>query len=322
MNTFTRSENKHKFAASDKSSLGVATLRNFDWSLVQSFLAVLEAGSLLGASRRLKAGQPTVGRHIAELERQLGVVLFERTGRGLLPNSSALLLAESARQMEAGALQIAHALSGQQLQLQGAVRITASVPVAVMLLPPVLVELRETFPDIQIELVSSNQISNLLRREADIAIRMVRPQQTSLIARKMGDVSLGAFAHGDYLKRHGIPRKPADLLKHDLIGGDSDGSILRGFAAMGYPARPELFALRTDDFIVQLQAVRAGYGVGFLASYMTRFAPELVAVLPDALQIEPLPMWLTVHREIRTNRRIRAVFDFLAEALPQAIQWS
>lgn len=291
----------------------------FDWRLVRSFLAALDRGSLLAGARALNMSQPTLGRHIAELESQLGVVLFERTGRGLVPTATALQLSAAARSMEAGALQLERTLFGVQTETAGTVRITASVPVAVQLLPPVLASLRQTLPDIQIELVSSNQVSNLLRREADIALRMVRPDQSSLIAKKIGHVGLGAYAHRSYLARRGVPRKAADLLAHELIGSDADSGILLGFQAMGYPVTRESFALRTDDFIVQWQAVRAGLGVGFVADYVARGDPEVVRVLPGLLKIPPLPMWLAVHREIRGNRRIRAVYDFLAQALPLVI---
>ena len=291
----------------------------FDWSLIRSFLAALDQGSLLGAARQLKTSQPTLGRHIAELESQWGVVLFERTGRGLVPTATALQLAESARAMEAGALQLSHTLTGAQSQSTGTVRITASVPVAVQLLPPILAQMRLALPDIQVELVSSNQVSNLLRREADIAVRMVRPDQGTLVAKKIGSVGVGAYAHRSYLARRSPPRLPADLLQHDLIGNDTDPSILRGFQALGYPVSREAFVLRTDDFIVQWQAVRAGLGIGFLADYMARSDPDVRPVLAGALPIPPLPMWLAVHREIRTNPRIRAVYDLLAEALPLAL---
>jgi DNA-binding transcriptional LysR family regulator len=294
-------------------------MNTFDWNLVRSFLAALDQGSLLGASRVLRTSQPTVGRHVVELESQLGVVLFERTGRGLVPTATALQLAESAREMETGALQLAQTLTGAQTQTAGTVRITASVPVAVKLLPPLLTQMRVTLPDIQVELVSSNQVSNLLRREADIAIRMVRPDQNTLIAKKIGNVALGAYAHKTYLSRRGTPRKPTVLLTHDLIGSDTDTSILQGFQAMGYPVSREIFALRSDDFIVQWAALQAGYGIGFVADYMQRDQPEVVHVLSGQLKIPPLPMWLAVHREIRTNRRIRAVYDYLASTLPQLI---
>ena len=287
----------------------------FDWSLVRSFLAALDQGSLLGAARLLCISQPTLGRHIAELERQLGVLLFERTGRGLVPTATALQLAQAARSMEAGALQLSRTLSGAQSQSAGTVRITASVPVAVQLLPPVLAAMRQALPDIQIELVSSNQVSNLLRREADIAVRMVRPEQSSLIARKIGEVRLGAYASRGYLESRAPLRKASDLLQHELIGSDTDPAILQGFAAMGYPVTRSAFALRSDDFIVQWQAVRAGLGIGFCADYMVRSDPDVVQVLAGQLKIPSLPMWLAVHREIRTNARIRRVFDYLANAL-------
>jgi DNA-binding transcriptional LysR family regulator len=296
-----------------------ALQHGFDWSLVRSFLAALDQGSLLGAARALRSSQPTVGRHIAELESQLGAVLFERTGRGLVPTATALQLAGAAREMEAGALQLARTLSGVQTQTAGTVRITASVPVAVQLMPPLLVNIRQALPDIQIELVSSNQVSNLLRREADIALRMVRPVQSSLIAKKIGDVNLGAYAHRNYLARRGPLRKVTDLLQHELIGSDTDPAILQGFAALGYPVTRDAFAVRSDDFIVQWQAVRAGLGIGFVADYMARTEPDVVRLLPGLLKIPPLPMWLAVHREIRSSQRIRAVFDFLAEALPRLI---
>ena len=290
----------------------------FDWGLIRSFLAALEAGTLLGAARKLNTSQPTLGRHIAELESQLGMVLFERTGRGLIATASARQLAEAARTMESGALQLARSVSGAQTQVTGTVRLTASQPVACVLLPPVLAAMREALPDIQIELEASNTVSNLLRREADIALRMVRPTQTSLIARKIGQVRVGAYASRDYLARRGVPTRPQDLLQHEMIGYDKGEDILRGFQANFFPVTREAFALRSDDLIVQWQAVRAGLGVGFLADYMVQGDDQVQRILP-ALPLPGLAMWLTVHREIRTSQRIRAVYDFLAQALPSAL---
>ena len=291
----------------------------FDWRLVRSFLAALDEGSLLGAARSLRSTQPTLGRHIAELESQLGVVLFERTGRGLLPTPTALRLAESARAMEAGADQLARSVSGAQAGVSGSVRITASEPVACFLLPPLFARMREALPEVQVELVSSNEVANLLRREADIALRMVPPDQASLVARKIGKVTLGPYAHRDYLRRRGTPRKIEDLLVHDIIGGDRDETLLRGFAGFGFPVAKEAFSFRTDDLIVQWEAVRAGLGIGFIADYVARGDSRVLPVLPQ-LKVPPLPIWLTVHREIRTSRRIRAVYDFLATAVSESLK--
>ncbi len=290
----------------------------FDWSLIRSFLAALDHGSLLGAARALGSTQPTLGRHIAELESQLGVVLFERTGRGLLPTEMAMRLADSARAMEGSADQLVRNVSGAQAGVSGTVRITASQSVACFVMPPVLAQMRTALPEVQVELVASNQVSNLLRREADIALRMVQPDQASLVAKRIAKVTLGTYAHRDYLRRRGTPRQIADLLSHELVGSDRDEAILRAFAGLGYPVGREAFAFRSDDLIAYWEAVRAGLGVGFLADYLARTDNQLVPLLP-MVKIPPIPIWLTVHREIRTSPRIRAVYDFLAATIPKAL---
>ena len=275
----------------------------FDWALMRSFLAVMEAGSLLGAARQLSSSQPTLGRHVAQLEAQLGVPLFERTGHGLQPQ---------------GADAVARTLTRDQAGIAGTVRISASRAVASYLLPPLLADLRLREPQLAIEVVSSNAVSNLLRREADIAIRMVRPVQASLIARKVASVALCACAHEDYLRRKGVPRTAQELPRFDLIGYDHDDTILRGFRAMGVEVTREVFAVRSDDDIVLWQSIRAGLGVGFAARYIAAGDARVRTVLPE-LSIPPLPVWLTVHREIRGSARIRAVYDFLASAIPAAL---
>ena len=289
-----------------------------DWSLVRSFLVVLEQGSLLAAARHLHLSQPTIGRHVAELESQLGLVLFDRTGRGLLPTEAALRLADAARTMQCGADQLVRSVAGSDRSTSGTVRITASQPVACYVLPLLLAQMRLTLPEIQVELVASNAVSNLLRREADIAVRMVQPEQATVIARRVGKVALKACAHQDYLRRRGIPRHPSDLLSHDLIGGDRNDGTIKGFAAGGIPVSREQFAFRTDDLIVVWQAVRAGLGIGFVSEHLIRLEPAVIPLLPK-LRIEPLPVWLVVHKEIRTSKRIRAVYDFLSDALPRVI---
>ncbi|MDI1342037.1 LysR family transcriptional regulator [Polaromonas sp.] len=291
---------------------------NFDWRLVRSFLAALDQGSLLGAARVLSASQPTIGRHIAELEAQLGVLLFERTGRGLLPTPTALQLAASARAMDSAANELARNVSGLEPGISGTVRITASQPVACYVLPPILAQMRLALPDIQVELVASNAVSNLLRREADIALRMVQPDQASLVAKRIARVTLGTYAHRDYLRRRSTPKQPQDLLNHELVGSDRDEAILKGMAGFGLPVTRESFAFRCDDLIAYWEAVRAGLGIGFIADYLAATDRDVVAVLP-MIKVPPIPIWLTVHREIRTSRRIRAVYDFLSQAVPKAL---
>lgn len=294
--------------------------RSFDWALVRSFLAVLDAGSLMGAARKLGAQQPTLSRHVAELEAQLGAPLFERTGRGVVPTAAALALAEPARRMQDAAQAMSRGLAARTQANSGVVRISASDVAATWLMPTILAALQRAEPAIQIEIVASNQLSNLLRREADIAVRMVRPVQTSLVARKLGDVAIVAAAHESYLARAGTPRKAADLARHRLIGYDRDETILRGFARFGLPLTREHFALRTDDHVVYGQLVAAGAGIGFVAQYNAlRWQGVRVLALPD-LVIPALPCWLAVHREIRSNRVVRRVYDFLAAAISEALE--
>ena len=290
----------------------------FDWSLIQSFVAVLDAGSLMGAARALGAQQPTLSRHIAELEAQLGAPLFERTGRGVTPTAAALAIAEAARHMEDGAETLARALAGQRDATTGTVRVTTSDVAAAYLLPPILVALAAQEPGIQVEVVATNQIKNLLRREADIAVRMTRPQQSSLVVRKLADVEIIACAHQRYLARAGVPRQPADLLQHRVVGYDRDDTIVRGFARLGVAMTREQFAPRTDSQLTYGRLIAEAAGIGFVARYNLRFWPDVVEVLPQ-LKIPSLPCWLAVHREIHGSKVVRRVYDFLAAHIPPAL---
>ena len=220
--------------------------------------------------------------------------------------------------MQRSAMTLSHHASNAQAEAAGTVRLTASQAVACYLLTPVLVRLRQALPAIQIELVVSNTVSNLLRREADIALRMVRPEQSSLVAKRIGEVTLSACASAAYLARRGTPERPEDLLQHELVGFDRADDILRGFAAMGQPIAREQFALRTDDMVAYWEAIRAGLGIGFVARYVLATDPGVRGVLP-LLGLPALPIWLTVHREVRSSGRIRAVYDFLSQAIPEAL---
>ena len=301
------------------SALNDPRLDAFDWTLVRSFLAVLDAGSLSGAAKRLGAHQPTLSRQVALLETQLGGPLFERTGRGATPTALALAIADDARAMQEGAERLRYRLNRARTETTGDVRITTSQVAASYLLPPVLAALQLAEPGIRVELVASNALSNLIRREADIAVRMARPAQGSLVARKLADIPIVACAHRDYLARAGTPQAPGDLFRHRLVGYDRDETMVRGLAAGGLPITRENFHILTDDQLAYGRILAAGAGVGFVAGYNLSFLPGVVKVLPD-LQIPPLPCWLVTHREIRGNPLVRRTFDFLAEQIPAALE--
>lgn len=289
-------------------------LQQFDWNLIQSFLAVFEDGSLSAAARRLGVSQPTLGRHVGELESALGVTLFERSREGLSPTSEAVAIAVEARHIAESANAISLAAAGRSKAVEGTVRITASEVVATYLLTGVLGRILEKWPGIEVELVPSNEVQNLLRRDADIAVRMVRPTQMDLVARQVNQVRIGLFAHPDYLARHGTPSGVEDLAGHVVIGYDRSDLIIRGLRENGIEVDRHFFRFRTDDQVCGWEAVRRGLGIGFGPLYLGVRQKDLIRIGGE-LPVTELPMWLVTHREIHTSARIRVIYDDLAESL-------
>jgi DNA-binding transcriptional LysR family regulator len=284
------------------------------WDLYRSFLAVLREGSLSAAARALDLTQPTLGRHIAELEEALGQSLFLRSQAGLSPTRAALQLAPHAEAMASSASALLRSASGALDEPEGSVRVTASEIMGVEVLPPILADFREAHPKIVIELALSNLNQDILRREADIALRMARPTQTALLARKLGMVPVGLFAHRRYLARHGMPQSIDDLRGHAVIGFDADASAVRTFRQSGLPVTRALFAFRSDSDHAQLAALRSGFGIGGCQTRIAARDPDLVAVLPNAFRFA-LEMWLVMHEDLKGSRRVRLLYDHLAEAL-------
>ena len=284
------------------------------WDLYRSFLAVLREGSLSGAARTLGLTQPTLGRHVEALEQALGLALFSRSGQGLVPTAAALALRPQAEALAAAASALLRAAAGPGEAADGTVRVTASEVVGAEVLPPILARLRQDAPGLVIELVLSNRTADLLRRDADIAVRMVRPSQDALVVRRLGEIELGLHARADYLARHGMPQDLEALRRHALIGFDQETAFIRGLRAQGVPLHRGLFALRTDSDLAQLAAIRAGFGIGVCQVGLARRAPGLVRVLPALLSIR-LETWLAMHQDLRTSRPCRLAFDALAAGL-------
>lgn len=293
--------------------MNIPTTAEPDWALLRAFLEVARSGSLSRAALALGSSQPTLSRQMAQLEAQLGHALFERSTRGVRLTEAGAALRAPAERMREQAQQFALVAAGRSTTLAGTVRVTASEVVSAYVLPGLLVGLRQAHPEIQIELVASNTIENLLERDADIALRMLRPKQSALVARRLADQPMGMYAHRDYIARRGRPTG-ATMLQHEWVGYDRSDQMLRGFAAAGYPVHRELFAFRCDNQIVAWQAVLAGLGIGAMTQRVAALSPELVRVLPK-LPIPPLQLWLTAHRELRGTPRLKIVFDALAHAL-------
>ena len=284
------------------------------WDLLRVFLAVVDAGSLTGATRALASSQPTLSRQIGELESLLGISLFERVARGVRLTEAGAALVEPVRQMQAAAQNVSLKAMGQTQQMRGTVRLTASEMTSAFVLPAILTQLRQTYPEIQIELVATNRVENLLERHADIAVRHTRPTQGGLIAKRVGDARIGAFAHVDYLNRIGRKVTTSRIGDFDWIGLDTSDLILHGFRSAGIPVGREFFAFRCDNQVVGWQAALAGLGIGFAPVRVVARWPDMRQVLANKMNVT-MPVWVTAHRELRHSIRIRAVFDALVDGL-------
>jgi DNA-binding transcriptional LysR family regulator len=286
----------------------------FDWNRARAFLVTAEEGSLSAAARALGMAQPTLGRQVDGLEKELGIVLFERVGRGLTLTPSGLELLEHVREMGEAAGRVSLTALGQSQALEGTICISASETYAAVLLPSIITKLRKMEPGIQVEIVVANHASDLRRREADIAIRNFRPTEPDLIAKKIGDADAVLYATPDYIAKIGNPTKPYDLRHADFVNMDHGGMMLKGLNTLGLGLTEANFPLLTESYLVMWELVRQGAGIGILDAYIGDADPIVRRVLPD---LEPLvfPIWLVAHRELKTSRRIRMVYDFLAEEL-------
>jgi DNA-binding transcriptional LysR family regulator len=296
----------------------VNTSDPLDWSLIRAVLAVAEAGSLSAAARELGLSQPTLGRQVQAAEQALGLAIFRRHPRGLELTEAGAALIQPARDMAAAAARLALAAAGRDARLSGTVRITASVVMAHQVLPAILARLRAEEPEIEIELNASDATDNLLWREADIAVRMYRPEQLDLIARHLGDIPLGVFAAESYIARRGAPQTAEEMLQHDWVGLDRSDLMIRGFAAAGWKVDRHFFKFRCDDQAANWALVQAGAGLGIAQLGVGRATPGMVQVVHD-LPLPRLPLWLTAAEALRHTPRLRRVWDALAEGLaPQA----
>ncbi len=285
-----------------------------DWSLIQAFLAVAETGSLSGAARALGISQPTVGRQIQAIEDELGNTLFQRHRAGMALTDLGSALLTPAQTMRDAAGQIAVTAAGTAEDMQGTVRISASVFTAHYVMPRIISRIRREVPGIEVELVASDATENLLFREADIAVRMYRPEQLDVITQHLGDAELGLFGAKSYLDRVGRPKTEEELFALDFVGYDRDERILRGFRDSGVDVDKSFFKTRCDHQTVYWQLVKAGCGIGFCQRKEGHLDPE-VEELDLNFPIPTLPVWLTAHEAMRRTPRIRRVWDILKEEL-------
>lgn len=283
----------------------------FDWNRARAFLVTAEEGSLSAAALALGMSQPTLSRQVTALEEELGTALFERVGRGLTLTPTGLDLLVYVQAMGEAASSLSLAATGRATSIEGEITISASEVTAAYILPPILQKLRRTYPGIQVCLVASNSASDLRRREADIAIRNFRPTEPNLIARKLGEFAAALYATPDYLAGLDAATTPEALTQARFIGfASANEAFINALGAHGIALQDHNFAARVDSHVVQWEMVKQGMGIGVMPVELASTEPLVRRVLADTLFRGDV--WLVAHRELRTNLRVRTVFDFLA----------
>ncbi|WFU11058.1 LysR family transcriptional regulator [Rhizobium sp. CB3090] len=283
------------------------------WDFYRTFLAVLRHGSLSAAARELGLTQPTIGRHIDALEETVGAELFTRSQQGLLPTDAALALKPYAETLASTTAALLRVASETRDSVGGTVRISASEVIGVEVLPPILAGLQAAHPDLIIELSASDAVEDLLQREADIAVRMVAPTQDALLARRIGIIPLGLFAHRNYLKRCGEPKSIGELRHHKLIGFHRQTAYIRTMLKR-YPLLDGIsFAVKSDHSIALHNALCAGIGISFYQVPLAKKNENLVRLLPE-IELS-LDTWVAMHENLKTSPRCRVTFDALVAGL-------
>jgi DNA-binding transcriptional LysR family regulator len=282
------------------------------WDLVHVFLTVMRHSSLSAAARSLKLSQPTVRRSIEALEAELGTPLFSRSSTGLMATETGLALRAHAEAAEAAMGAFKRGASNPAQGEAGTVRVTCSDVYGVEILPALLRPLLEKHQGLAIELVLSNRTDDLIKREADIAVRLTAPRQAALIAQKVSPVAFGLFASKEFLKQFQAPKTFAELSQSSrFIGDDRRDVIAAGFAAAQL-TMPQNLVFRSDNDLAQLAAIRNGLGIG-IAQVKLAAASKLVRILPK-ISVR-LDCWVVMHEDLKKMTRIRLVFDHLVKML-------
>jgi DNA-binding transcriptional LysR family regulator len=289
------------------------------WVWLRSFVAVVKTGSLTAAARATRATQPTIGRHIRALEKQLGETLFDRRPDGLVPTARGTEIYERAAAVEEAVTGLTSSIGSRSPELAGVVRVTSSLNFTVELLPGLLSEILRTNPLLQIELIPSDEVRNLLRREADLAVRLVRPTQPDVIATKVGDVTLGLYAHRDYLARRGTPRTASQLATHDLIGYEDAAGTVGRLAQIGLQVKAERVRICSENLLAHVAMLRAGCGIGACDVWLADRHPELQRIMPR-IDVARWPVWIAAHDDLHRSRRLRFVFDQLSDRLRETLR--
>ena len=286
----------------------------FNWNHAKAFLATAEEGSLSAAGRVLRMTQPTVGRQVAALEEELGVMLFDRVGKQLALTPNGLELVDHVRQMFDAATRVSLAASGQSQELDGEVCITAIDSIAALCLPQIIHKIRQCYPGISIEILATNELSNLGQREADIAIRNIQPTHPDLVAKKICDVAARLYGSTKYLDKLGRPISTAKLTKAEYSGFSRSDEMINTLHGFGVTVTKDNLSVVSENHLVQWEMTKLGVSLGMMMELVGDRDPLVERVLPDDKVVE-FPIWLVAHQQLKCSKRIRAVFDLLGDAL-------
>lgn len=283
----------------------------FDWNRARAFLVTAEEGSLSAAAKALGMAQPTLGRQVDALEEELGVILFERLGRGLSLTPSGHELLSHVRSMGEAASQMSLAATGRSEALEGSICITATEVTAIYDLAPIIAKLRKIHPGVEVEVAASDDSKDLRRREADIAMRNYRPKENDLVARKIGEEVAMLYASADYIEKYGVPNKLRDLRNHKFVGFDGSDEMVKQLSNIGLEISDDNITVRAGNHMVHWELTKAGIGIGIMPERVGDLEPKVRSIMPSFRKMV-YPVWLVAHRELHTSRRIRTVFDFIA----------
>jgi DNA-binding transcriptional LysR family regulator len=287
-----------------------------DWNALRLVLAVVRAGGLIGAARALGIDHSTVFRRLQAIEARLGQPLFERLpGGGYEPTPVARRMAAAGERMEDEALALARDIAGRDHRLTGRLRVTSSETLAHRILTPHLAALRRAQPGIAVELTIDNRVLSLTRREADVALRPLRPKEGDLWGRKLADVAWTVYGAGGYVKAHGVLASPVDLKAHPLIGWEETTTGITAAEWLSATAPQSAFAYRTSSLVGQLHAAKAGIGLAVLPCYLGDLEPELARALPDPVPELARELWIVTHTDLKRTARVRAFFDVVGDGL-------
>ncbi len=287
-------------------------MNDIDWGLIRSFIQTARDGSLSAAAKSLGVSQPTLSRNIQMLEQQTKLQLFQRSTKGLTLTEAGGKLIDAAKQMEDASDLFQRQTTGLSEELEGDIRISANEIVGIYLLPPALTSFRKKHPKVHIEIEITNQSTSLSKRDADIALRMYRPTQPDLVARRLPDLSLGFFASKNYIEQYGLPTSAEDFKKHHIIGFDKDMAFITAAQNMGFDLSPQDFNFRTDYLPAQLNLARFDGGIVGTHVGLAKQYPELEQIL-DWLPLPSLEFWIVCHGDTAYNARIREMTTFLGQ---------